>query len=153
MSNCIKRYKLSLRDKTKILFQNYESGTPIIETLQNAKFDTIDEFANRLSYCTDRERKTDFLFELKLEPETIEPLKDYLRKQKKFIYDYTTSRTEFLDSPIYQLLLQYIPNELTDMEKNMFLDSYINMITSSRGRGISEERRKKLEKRLNINQN
>lgn len=151
-SNCIKRYELSIKDKTKIWFQNYEFGMPIVETLKNTKFDTITEFADRLSYYHDREKEQDFLFTLQLEPEIIEPLKEYLKRHKKFIYNYTISKEKFLSSYVYQLFLQYIPYELTDVEKSVFLDAYINMVTDMRGRTISDQRRKLLEKKLSINQ-
>ena len=148
----IKKYQLSIKEKTKILFQNYEFGMPIISSLKNTKFDTIDEFADRLVFYNERDKDQDFLFTVQIESELEQYVKKYLIKRKKFVYNYTTENENFLNSHIYQLLLQYIPYELTDVEKSIFLDAYINMVTDLRGNSISEQRRKRLEKRLNINQ-
>ena len=149
----IKNYQLSIKDKLDILLRNYDLGM-FVETLKLTKFVSIDEFATRLVYFHDKNHSNeqDFVFTANLEPALENELRKYLIKHKKFIFDYTISQEQFINSHIYQLYLQYIPYELTMIEKSVFLDAYINMVTDLRGNVISEEKRKKLEKSLHINQ-
>lgn len=152
--NNIKKFELPLNQKIKMVFEHCELGTPIVETLKNVRFQTIDEFASRVmqAHKSDFSENQDFAFTIKPEPETINQLREYLVKNKKFVYNYTISQEHFINSHIYQLYLQYIQYKLTNVEKSVFLDAYISMITDLKGNVISDEKRKRLERRLQINQ-
>lgn len=153
--NNIKKYQLSLAEKTRILFRNFQPfEVPVVESLKATKFDTIDDFVDRIMYDHDKDNSDDqdFIFTIDMEPNLEESLKEFLIKHKKFILEYTISQEFFYSSHIYQLYLEYIPYELTNIEKSIFLDAYINMVTDLRGNKVSDEKRKRLEKRLSINQ-
>lgn len=153
MTTIIQKYELSLGSKTKIFVENYEFGMPIIETLKSVKFRSVDEFANSLVLeRADYNQKQDFLYCI-YDPKSyiIKELKQYLIKHKKFIIDYIVSIGFFPNTHIYQLYLQYIPEELTEVEKNILLDGYISMLTELKGNDISLEKRKRLEQTLHIN--
>lgn len=152
-SNSLKIYQVSFLDKVKIVLENYEFGMPIIESLADAKFTTLNKFADNLVYMHDREQKEDqgFCFNLHLEPKVEDDLKEFLSKHKKFIFKHIISKTHFTSSRIYQLYLQYIPHKLTEIEKSVFLDAYLKIIADVRGTDITEQR-KKLEEKLHINQ-
>lgn len=149
----IQEYQLSISEKKRILIKNFKLGVPLTETLNIIKFEKVDEFVNRVVYSYDRKMEHDFLFTLQLQVEEVEYLKLFLLKYKKFIYNCVTTKDEFFNSHIFQLFLQYIPNELTEVEKSVFLDAYIKMLTELRGNAFSCQTRRILEKKLNINQN
>lgn len=150
----LKIYQIPLWNKVKRIFESYEFGIPVQVSLKDAKFVIINDFADKIILMCDKDtnENQDFFFNLNLEPEKVNDLRIFLSKQKNFIFKYITSKDYFINSHIYQLLLQYIPYELTDVEKSVFLDAYINMTTDLRGSVIADEKRKRLEKNLNINQ-
>lgn len=150
----IKNYQLSIKEKIGILFSNFEFGIPITESLKSAKFQTIDEFVDRIMFIHGKncDRNQDFQFIIDMGPSTEEDVKKYLIEHKKFVLDYITSRENFKASHIYQLYLEYIPYVLNEVEKSILLDGYITMLTDLQGTEVSCEKRKRLEKRLHINQ-
>ena len=85
-----------------------------------------------------------------IEPSEEEALKKYLEKQKNFVIHYIISEGYFVNTHLYQLYLQYLPHKLIEVEKNILLDGYIAMITDLKGSNCTLQKRKILEKRLNI---
>lgn len=153
MTTAITKYELPLGRKMKIFVENYEFGMPIIETLKSVKYKAIDEFANNLVLAhADYDKKQDFLYVIDDPKFTIiKDLKLYLVEHKDFIINYIVSNGFFPNSHIYQLYLQYIPEELNEVEKNILLDGYISMLSEIKGNKISLEKRKILEQTLHIN--
>lgn len=149
----LKIYQVPIQTKAQIVLEYYEFGMPIIESLADAKFNIMNKFARNMVNMCDKEHNvdSDFFFQLCLEPKEVDELRKFLSKHKKFIFKYIISQDEFVNSHIYQLYLQYIPHKLTEVEKSIFLDAYINMIANLRGNVISNEKRKKLEEHLRIN--
>lgn len=149
----IKECQLSLKEKLGIFLRNYEIGQ-FNETLKLTKFVAIDEFAESLILRHDKNFNTDqdYHFTINMKPSTQEELKEFLTKHKKFILDFIVSNNYFPGSHIYQLYLQYIPQELNEIEKSILLDGYIIMLTDLKGQNYSNDKRKRLEKKLNINQ-
>lgn len=143
----------SIGKTLKLFLENYEFGMPIIETFKLLKYREIDNLLNDLVIdCADYNKKQDFLYTIEyVDSYTLEELKQYLIKHKKFIIDYIVSNGFFPNTHIYQLYLQYIPEELSEVEKNILLDGYISMLSELKGKNISFEKRKKLEKTLHIN--
>lgn len=151
----IKKYESTFREKAYTVLENYEFGMPIIESLKDAKFQIINNFADRLilfsNYPKNFNKDQDFVFTMELDSKTLRELKIYLKKHKDFLFDYTVSKDNFIPSYLYQLYLQYVPYILTEVEKNVFLDAYISMLTEIKGSNISNQKRKRLEDRLSIN--
>ncbi len=150
----LKIYQVPIQTKAKIVLEYYEFGMPIIESLADAKFAIMNKFADNMVNMCDKEHNadSDFFFQLCLELEEVDELRNFLSKHKNFIFKYITSRSYFMNFHIYQLYLQYIPHKLTEVEKCVFLDAYINRETNLRGSIIFKEKRKQLEKHLYINQ-
>ena len=63
----------------------------------------------------------DFLFTINIKQELENELKEYLIKNKEFFLDYIVFKTEFISTHLYQLYLEYIPYELTEIEKKSTL--------------------------------
>lgn len=98
----------------------------------------------------DRSQNQDFNYTLIMEPAVEESMKKYLLRQKNFVLSYITSDREFPNSHLYQLYLQYLPYELTEVEKSILLDGYVHSLTDKKGHHYSFQKRMKLEKSLHI---
>ena len=151
-NNSIKKYQVSKMEMMLLWLKNYEFGDPLNGSIDFVKFHTIDKFADFFVHSHNRndESNQEFRFTLIIEPEEEEELKKYLLTQKDFVIHYIVSTGYFTGSHLYQLYLQYLPNELTEVEKNILLDGYISMMTDLRGSNYTLHKRKCLEQRLNI---
>ena len=153
-SNLTKKYQLSPSKKIKYILNNYELSLIGIHSIEmkEIKFHTIEYFIDNLmgDYKGNFDKNQDFLFTIDLEPQIANELRRFLIKHKKFVVDYVSTSKISRGSHVYQAYLQYIPFILTDREKNIFLNSYINMVNDLRGTEIAEEKRKRLEYTLNI---
>ena len=149
----LKIYQVSFKEKIKYALRNYDETISIKKSVEETKFYSLDELADRIMYHHDKnnDNNQDFLFSLSIKPELENELKEYLIKNKEFILDYIVFKTEFINTHLYQLYLEYIPYELTEIEKSILLDGYIKMITDLRGKNIANQKRIRLEKRLNLN--
>lgn len=155
-NDSIKRYNLSANDKLhrlRIVFSNPVHGNTVVDYLKDTKYDIINNFISKMVSVNQvqHNKNQDFMFILDLKPQEENELKEYLIKHKDFIIQYLKSNKYFPDSHIFQLYLQYIPDELTEEEKNIFLDAYINM-ANSYGIKVADKDKKKLEYTLNMNQ-
>lgn len=152
MGKNIEKYKLSNMEKFLILVQNYEFGIPIMETINFAKYHAIDEFASNIvaSNKKDFSEGQAFLFTLLIDSSTEVQLKKYLLSKKNFILKYISRRGYYSGTHIYQLYLQYLLENLSDEEKNIFLENYIEMVEDLRGKCVANEKKKCLEKNLGI---
>ena len=149
----LKIYQVSFKEKIKYALRNYDETISIKKSVEETKFYSLDELADRIMYHHDKnnDNNQDFLFSLSIKPELENELKEYLIKNKEFILDYIVFKTEFINTHLYQLYLEYIPYELTEIEKSILLDGYIKMITDLRGKNVAIQKRIRLEKRLNLN--
>ena len=149
----LKIYQVSFKEKIKYALRNYDETISIKKNVEETKFYSLDELADRIMYHHDKnnDNNQDFLFSLSIKPELENELKEYLIKNKEFILDYIVFKTEFINTHLYQLYLEYIPYELTEIEKSILLDGYIKMITDLRGKNVAIQKRIRLEKRLNLN--
>lgn len=153
-SNLTKKYQLSPSNKIKYILNNSDFslvGTHSIG-MKELKFYTIEYFIDNLirDYQGNFDENQDFVFTIDLEPQIANELRRFLIKHKKFVVDYISTGKISRGSHVYQAYLQYIPFILTDREKNIFLNSYINMVNDLRGTEIAEEKRKRLEYTLDI---
>lgn len=104
-NNALKLYQIPFLNKIKIVFEYYEFGMPVVESFKDAKFEIINEFVNKMVALCGRvsNEKSEFFFQLNLEPEVVESLKNFLIQHKNFIFKYITSKENFIGSHIYQL--------------------------------------------------
>ncbi len=153
-SNLTKKYQLSPSNKIKYILSNSDFSLVGVHSIgmKEIKFYTIEYFIDNLirNYEGNFDKNQDFLFTINLEPQIIDELRRFLIKHKKFVVDYVSTGKISRGSHVYQAYLQYIPFILTDREKNIFLNSYINMVDDLRGTDIAKEKRKRLECTLNI---
>jgi len=152
MSNNIKKYKLSTNEKILLWLNNYELGESIIDSIRFARYCAMDQFASRMVKSNNKDftEGQDFLFTLSLDQITEIQLKKYLLKQKKVILNHIIKRGYNLGSHLYQFYLQYMCDELDNVEKNIFLEKYVNMVKDIKGEEIADQKRKTLEKTILI---
>ena len=122
--------------------------------LYDSKFMLINQKAEEFTNQCDRitENHTGFIYIFETDPFLTNDFRQFLIKHKEFIIKYILLRGDFTGTHLYQLYLQYVPYILSDAEKSLFLDAYINMLTNKHGTPISMEKRQTLEKLLGINQ-
>lgn len=152
MNDNIKKYMLSTKEKILLWLNNYEFGESVIDSVRFARYCAMDYFALNIVDSNDKDfaEGQDFLFTLSLEPIEEIQLKKYLLKQKKVVLDHITTRGYNLGSHLYQFYLQYMCDELDDIEKSIFLENYVAMIKDIRGEEIANQKSRSLEKRLEI---
>lgn len=149
--NLLKKYEPSILEKMIIFFNTYEFGDNLVNGINSAKYIYLDSFAENLMIDQKSKKDDDFLYTLELDPVLATQLRKYLLKQKKFYIKQVMAKESFDYTYLYQLFLQIIPYELNDIEKHLLLDGYINVVTDLMGHTVSHERRRLLEKKLNIN--
>ena len=149
----LKIYQVSFKEKVKYVLRNYDETISMKKNIEETKFYSLDELADRIMYHHEKNNddNQDFLFTINIKQELENELKEYLIKNKEFFLDYIVFKTEFISTHLYQLYLEYIPYELTEIEKSILLDGYIKLVTYLRGKNRANEKRIRLEKRLNLN--
>ena len=151
-NNNIRKYKYSALKQILSWVGNYELGEDIVESIRFTRFRATDIFADNLvaSQAKTQVEDSDFLFNLCINPIMEIKLKKYLLRQKKVVLKHIESRGYFMGSHLYQLYLQYLSQELNDMEKGVFLDNYITTIKDLKGEDISVQKRKCLEEKIHL---
>lgn len=93
-----------------------------------------------------------FRFRLNLNAEEEMDLKSLLFRRKNIVFNYIFTYGSF--SPythLYQFYLQYIPYKLNEVEKSIFLDGYLHMLTDLLANDeFVTSKRTALEKKLNL---
>lgn len=137
-------------DCLMLWLNNYEFGESLIDITKWVKFQAIDEFAQMLIRTKKHNQDDVFRFNLILDSDEGNALRDYLLKRKSFVVSYILNRESF--SPythLYQLYLQYLPDQLNEFEKSVLLDGYLYMLEDLQGY-YCPEKRLSLEKKLNL---
>ena len=149
----LKIYKNSFFENAAYFLRNYEMPESIKKQIENTRFNALDKFADRIVACSEKVQNEDsgFLYSFKMEPTTVNELKDYLTKNKDFVLEHIVFNTEFIPTHLYQLYLEYIPYKLTEIERSILLDGYIKIVTDLRGKNIANQKRLKLEDKLHLN--
>ena len=113
----------------------------------------MNDFADLLviANLTKLDTNPDFLYSIALDSTTEKELKSCLIKNKNFFFKYLVTKDSFTPTHLYQLYLQYIPYELSEVEKSIILDGYIKMITDLKGSIVSNQKRLLLEEKLHLN--
>lgn len=150
-NNILSKYQLTRREVIILWLNNYEFCEPLKDITNWTRFQSMDEFAQRLVRCKEKEQDECFRFCLNLDRSEENALQEYLLKRKAFVAKYILSRGSY--SPythLYQLYLQYLPYDLEDVEKSILLDGYINMLADLQGENYAITKRRQLEKKLKI---
>lgn len=149
-------FKVSYLDVLALTYKECDVfPLPLKEELYDSKFilidKKVDEFVRNCTKVLDK--KTGFQYRYRTLPKTERDLKEFLTDNKDFVYKYISSRQTFVGSHIYQLYLQYVPYILTDPEKSLFLDAYLNMYIDLKAPSQENlaEKRQILENTLRIN--
>lgn len=149
-NNSLDKYKLTRKEVIKLYVINYEFGEPVANLNDFVKFQTINEFADRLIMGIDHKDDENYRFSLNLDANEKNSLRDYLLKNKSFVGNHIKKSGSFTPyTHLYQLYLQYLPDKLNDVEKTIFLAGYINMLEDLHGIDYTEKRAS-LEKILNL---
>lgn len=143
--------KIPLSTKISLWTNNFDINP--IEAAKRAKYDCINYYVNKLVETHDKKTSENdiFRFVLLMEPKEINNLRYFLKKHKKFIINHIKENGSFSPSHLYQFYLYYIPYELTEFEKYVFLNGYISTLTDIKGPSFSNQKRKKLEQVLGLN--
>lgn len=144
-------FRLTNMELIMLWLNNYEFGESLIDITEWVKFHSIDEFATRL--VTSKEHSSDeyFRFNLNLDGNEENNLRDYLLKRKRFVMRHIWNRKSFSpNTHLYQLYLQYLHNQLNEVEKSFLLDAYLHMLIDLQGSNYANEKRLSLEKKLNL---
>lgn len=146
----LNKYKLTRKEVIKLCVINYEFGESLANFNDFVKFQTINGFANRLIMGIDHKDDENYRFSLNLDANEENSLRDYLLKRKSFVVNHIMKSGSFTPyTHLYQLYLQYLPDKLNDVEKNILLVGYINMLEDLYGIDYTEKRAS-LEKKLNL---
>lgn len=143
--------QLTKKELIMLWFNNYESGESLIDITEWVKFQSIDEFAQRFIMSKEHKLGDDFYFNLNLDSNEENALRNYLLKRKSFVVKYILNGKYF--SPythLYQLYLQYIPDQLNEIEKNILFDGYLHMLADIQGDNYATTRGISLKKKLNL---
>lgn len=144
------KYKLSQSEVIKLCVINYDFCDSLTDLTDFVRFKTIDGFANRLIMGLNHKEDENYRFSLDIDESQKNELSDYLLKKKSFVVNYIIKSGSF--SPythLYQLYLQYLPTKLNEVEKNIFLAGYIDMLEDLHGIDYSNKKIA-LEKTLNL---
>ncbi len=129
---------------------NYEACASLKDSFYFVKYFGINEFVNRFVMSHSKiEDNIGFRFRLVIDAEETNALKSYLLSNKDFVAKYILSNDYFEGTHLYQLYLQYLSYELTDVEKYLFLDGYFHMMADLYAKDYTLQR-KKLEKELRL---
>ena len=144
-------YKSTKMELLMLWLNNYEFGESLIDITEWVKFQSIDEFAQRLVMTKAHNQDELFRFNLHLDDNEENDLRDYLLKRKSFVVRHILNRKSFSpNTHLYQLYLQYLPDQLNEVEKNILLDGYLHMLVDLQGGIYATEKRLSLEKKLNL---
>jgi len=144
-------YLLTKMELLMLWLNNYEFGESLLEITEWVKFQAMDEFAQRLVRAKKCSKDETFLFNLILDDNEEKSLYNYLLKRKEFVIKYIFNRKSFSpNTHLYQLYLQYLPSQLNEVEKNILLDGYMNMLKKLYGDNCIAQKRLFLEKNLNL---
>lgn len=147
----LSNYKLTKIELIMLWLNNYEFCESLIDSTEWVKFQSIDEVADRLVRTKEHNQNEFFRFSLNLDSNEENELRDYLLKRKSFIISHILKRGSFSPSThLYQLYLQYLPYQLNEVEKNILLDGYMNMLKKLYGDNCITQKRLCLEKNLNL---
>ncbi len=150
-SNILGQYQLTKKEFMIMWLNNYEFCEPIRGITTWTKYHSIDEFAQRLVMCNEKEEDEYFRFRLNLDETEEMALQEYLLKNKSFVVKYILNRESFSpDTHLYQLYLQYLSHKLNEVEANLLLDGYIHMLATLQGNDYAAAKRLCIEKRLKI---
>ena len=149
--NILKNYELTKKELIMLWLSNYEFCEPLRDITDWTKFQSIDEFVQRLVLGKEKEQDEYFRFSLNLDSLEENSLKEYLSKRKAFVVKYILSRGSYAPyTHLYQLYLQYLPYELEDTEKSILLGGYIHMLADLQGEDYAIKKRGQLAKKLNL---
>ena len=146
-------YPLTKIELLMLWLNNYEFGEPLLDITEWVRFQSIDEFSQRLVRTKEHNQDEFFRFKLNLDSDEISMLREYLLKRKSFVISYILKRGSFSpNTNLYQLYLQYLPYQLNEIEKNILLDGYMHMLNDLHGYGDNciTKKRLSLEKKLNL---
>ncbi len=151
MSNIVlSKYLLSKSEVIILWLNNYEFGESLIDVTNWTKFAIMDEFAQRLVMCNEKEPDEYFRFRLLLNESEENAIRDYLSKNRFFALKYICTRKSFEPyTHLYQLYLQYLSYELNEIEKSILLDGYLHMLADLQANNIGQKRIM-LERKLNL---
>lgn len=85
-NNVLNKYLLSKREQIILWLNNYEFGESLIDVTNWTKFAIMDEFAQRLVMCNEKE--PDEYFRLLLDESEENAIRDYLSKNRFFALKY-----------------------------------------------------------------
>lgn len=129
---------------------DYKLDKSISKNIKNGRIMAINKHCTNL-IANNTVSETGFLYPFRVPSKVRKELCDYLIDNKKFVYEWLCQADEFIVTPLSQLYIEYIPNELTKVEKAIFLDSYISMIAKEfDSKKIARKERKIQEKRLRL---
>ena len=150
-NNGLDVYQLTKIELIMLWLSNYEFGESLIDITEWVKFQSIDEFASRLIMAKKNSQDKFFRFSLILDESEENNLRNYLLKRKSFVIKHILNRKSFApNTHLYQLYLQYLPDQLNEIEKNILLDGYLHMLTDLQGDTYATIKRLSLEKKLNL---
>lgn len=149
--NVLDTYKLTKRELIILWLNNYEFGESLIDITEWVKFKSIDELVDKLVMTKEHNPDEFFRFSLNLDGNEESELRDYLLNRKTFVISHILKRRSFSPGThLYQLYLQYLPDQLNEVEKNILLDGYLHMLIDLQGSNYANEKRLSLEKKLNL---
>ncbi len=146
-------YKSTIGEMLLLGLNNYEFGEPLSSITEWTIYQAIDDFSRRLVMARRDKGDGAFSFTLKLDDQELNSLRWFLSKRKKFVINYILNRESF--SPythLYQLYIQYLPDELSEPEKVFMLEGYYRMLIDLRGESIADAQRISIEKKLHLKQ-
>lgn len=149
-SNGLIRYQLTKIQLLLLWLKNYEFGESLIDITRWVKFYALDESINRLIMNSQKCGDENFRFKLNLSLDEEDSLCTYLLERKDFVIRYIIDRKSFEPyTHLYQLYLQYLPYELDEIEKNIFLEGYFLMLSDLYGKDYRKDK-VRVQKKLNM---
>lgn len=150
-NNDLNAYLLTKMELVMLWLNNYEFGESLVDITKWVKFQAIDEFAVRLVMTKEHNQDEFFRFNLNLDDNEEKVLRNFLLKRKSFVVSYILNRKSFSpNTHLYQLYLQYLSDQLNEVEKNILLDGYLHMLADLQGDNYAITKRSVLEKKLNL---
>lgn len=150
-SNVLGTYKLTKMELIILWLNNYEFGESLIDITEWVKFQSIDELVDKLVMTKEHNPDEFFRFSLNLDDKEESELRDYLLNRKTFVISHILKRKSFSPGThLYQLYLQYLSDQLNEVEKNILLDGYLHMLAELYGDDPIMQKRFSLEKKLNF---
>lgn len=144
-------YLPTKKELLMLWLNNYDFGETLIDITEWVKFQAIDEFVQRLVMFKECNKDEHFRFTLSLNDNEVNMLRDFLLKRKAFVISHILKRESFSpNTHLYQLYLQYLPDKLNEVEKNILLDGYLHMLGDLQGSDYAATKRPSIEKKLNL---